>query len=436
MDEMKGRAAGERDRFRFETLWTDGLARTGRIIMPSGVVQTPAFVAVGTQAAVKSLDPTDLRASGQSMIFANTYHLYLRPGADVIADLGGIHKFMGWDGPCMTDSGGFQVFSLGAGIEHGVGKIASMFPGESAARSGSAGKALMRIDEDGVSFSSHLDGSEHRLTPERSIEIQRQLGADIILAFDECTSPLHDHAYTAAAMERTHRWAQRSLEAFARIPPPHGARQALYGITQGGWFEDLRRQSTAAIGAMPFDGIAIGGSLGRTKADMADVLEWSVPMLPPDRPRHLLGIGEIPDIFMAVARGIDTFDCVSPTRMARNAGLIARTLDGALLPRQRMNLRNARYARDPAPVVDDCPCMLCTHFSRAYLHHLFRSKELLAHRLATLHNLTQINRVMASIRSALEEGTFQTLRQSWLGSDHAEGADHADRATASPTERS
>ncbi len=405
------------DNFGFETLWTDGLARTGRLITPHGVVDTPAFVAVGTRAAVKSLDPDDLRAADQAVIFANTYHLYLRPGADVVSDLGGLHRFMGWDRPIMTDSGGFQVFSLGAGLEHGVGKVAPMFPGEAAVRRTVAGKALMKVDEEGVSFKSHLDGSDHRLTPESSIEIQRKLGADIVLAFDECTSPLHDHVYTRQAMERTHRWAQRSLDAFERSGPQHGGHQALYGITQGGWFEDLRRESTAAIAAMPFDGIAIGGSLGRTKEDMAAVLAWSIPMLPESRPRHLLGIGEIPDIFMAVERGIDTFDCVSPTRMARNAGLIARTLDGRFLPRQRINMRNSCYARDPKPVVEDCPCALCTNFSRAYLHHLFRSKELLAHRLATLHNLTQMNRLMASIRSALVEGSLPTLRESWLGSD-------------------
>lgn len=416
-DHMTNAGRSGSGHFGFETRWTDGLARTGRLATPHGVIETPAFVAVGTRAAVKSLDPADLIAADQAVIFANTYHLYLRPGADVVADIGGLHRFMGWDGPIMTDSGGFQVFSLGAGLEHGVGKVASMFPGEAAVRRTDAGKPLMRVDEEGVSFRSHLDGSEHRLTPESSIETQRKLGADIVLAFDECTSPLHDHAYTAQAMERTHRWARRSLDAFESGSPQYGSRQALYGITQGGWFEDLRRESTKTIAALPFDGIAIGGSLGRTKGDMAAVLEWSVPMLPVDRPRHLLGIGEIPDIFMAVERGIDTFDCVSPTRMARNAGLIARTLDGQVLPRQRMNMRNARYARDPKPVVEDCPCSLCANFSRAYLHHLFRSNELLAHRLATLHNLTQMNRLMASIRSALDSGSLQDLRESWLGEE-------------------
>lgn len=409
------------NRFGFETRWTDGLSRTGRLVTPHGVVDTPAFVAVGTRAAVKALGPDDLRAADQSVLFANTYHLYLRPGCDVIDALGGLHRFMAWDGPIMTDSGGFQVFSLGAGIEHGVGKVAPMFPGTAPApasgpaRRTAGGRPLAVVGEDGVRFTSHLDGSEQYLTPEGSIAAQRALGADIVLAFDECTSPMHDHAYTRRAMERTHRWAERSLQEFEREGPRHGARQALYGITQGGWFEDLRRESTEAIAALPFDGIAIGGSLGRTKADMAAVLGWSTPMLPPERPRHLLGIGEIPDIFMAVEHGIDTFDCVAPTRMARNAGLIAREIDGRRAPRQRLNLRNARFARDPAPVVEDCPCALCTTFSRAYLHHLFKARELLAYRLATLHNLTQVNRLMAAIRSSLEDGTYPDLRRAWLG---------------------
>lgn len=406
--------------FAFETLHQTGAARLGRLHTPHGVVETPAFVAVGTQATVKSLTPDDLREVGTQIIFANTYHLYLRPGADIVAEMGGLHRFMRWDGPIMTDSGGFQVFSLGASIEQGVGKVASIFPDEDPnaprpKRKPTAGQSLVKITEEGVHFRSHLDGSRHFFTPELSIQIQRKLGADIILAFDECTSPLHDEAYTRRAMERTHRWALRSLEAFRTSQPLHGYPQALYGIVQGGAYHDLRVESARFIAEQPFDGIAIGGSLGRTKDDMRAVLDWTIPLLPDDKPRHLLGIGEIPDIFDAVARGVDTFDCVAPTRMARNAGILARTLDGKRLPKFRMNLRNARFKRDPRPLVEDCTCYTCRTYSRAYLHHLFRANELLAYRLATIHNLHYLNDLMRHIRAAIQQGTLDELRHHWLG---------------------
>ena len=399
----------------FVTTWTDGRARTGRLTTAHGAIETPAFVAVGTNATVKSLLPADLRAVEQPAVFCNTYHLHLRPGADVVAEQGGLHRFMGWDGPILTDSGGFQVFSLGAGLEGGVGKIAPMFPGSAPPRRTARGASFVEVTDDGVRFTSHLDGSRHTFTPEVSIGLQRDLGADIVLAFDECTSPLHDHAYTERAMHRTHRWAERSVAAFQATACPHGHRQLLYGIVQGGWYPDLRAASTRFTAALDADGIAIGGSLGRTKADMRAVLDLTIPLLPPERPRHLLGIGEIPDLFDAVARGVDTFDCVAPTRMARNAGLIARTLDGQRLPRLRLNLRNARYRRDPQPVDPDCPCPLCAGFSRSYLHHLFKCDELLAYRLATLHNLTAMNRLVAAMRSALAEDRFAELRAAWLG---------------------
>lgn len=405
--------------FGFSHAPAGGRARLGRIETPHGAIDTPAFVAVGTRAAVKALDPLDLHAAGQPAVFCNTYHLMERPGDETIAALGGLHRFMGWDGPIFTDSGGYQVFSLGAGLEHGVGKIASHFPGEGAPgdpggrRAPEGLRPATRVTEAGVAFRSALDGRHLFLSPETSIAIQRRLGADVILAFDECTSPLHDRAYTALAMERTHRWADRSLAAFHDAPAVHGARQALYGIVQGGWHEDLRRSSAAFIAARPWDGIAIGGSLGRTKAEMHRVLEWTVAELPGDKPRHLLGIGEVADVFAAVARGADTFDCVAPTRNARNAGLMLRQLDGEPLPRLRANLRNARFARDERPLDPDCSCLLCRGFSRAYLHHLFHAGELLAYRLATLHNLTQMNALMADIRLALAAGTLAELAAAW-----------------------
>jgi tRNA-guanine transglycosylase len=410
------------DEFGFDLVARHGDARLGRLRTPHGVVETPAFVAVGTSAAVKGMRPSDLRSVGQQAIFANTYHLALRPGAELVAEMGGLHQFMAWDRPIFTDSGGFQVFSLGASLEQNVGKI-GVFPGEGASRrrpGGQGSRSLVKIDEQGVSFRSHLDGSRQELSPESSIAIQKQLGADVILAFDECTSPLHDEEYTGRAAERTHRWAKRSLDAFHAAPPPHGARQALYGIVQGGWFESLRTHSADVIAGLPFDGIAVGGSLGRTKADMRRVLEITTPRLPDALPRHLLGIGDVPDLFAAVARGLDTFDCVSPTRNARNGGLLARRLDDEPLEGFRMNLRNARFARDERPVEAECPCPLCTQHTRAYLRHLFKAEGLLACQLATMHNLTFMNRLMADVRAALAASRLEQLTIDWLGEARAE----------------
>ena len=265
--------------FSFELLKERGAARLGRLRTPHGTVETPAFVAVGTQAAVKTLTPQETQAVGTQVIFANTYHLYLRPGAELVAEAGGVHRFMGWDAPVMTDSGGFQVFSLGAGLEHGVGKVANIFPGEAggvlAGRRAASRAPLMTVTEEEVRFKSHLDGSAHVFTPEKSIAVQRALGADMILAFDECTSPLHDEAYTAKSAARTHRWAERSLHYFQEHGPQHGFEQALYGIVQGGAFEAVRKESARIIAEMAFDGLAIGGNLGRTKDDMRRVLAWT-----------------------------------------------------------------------------------------------------------------------------------------------------------------
>lgn len=410
--------------FNFDIHQETGSARLATYTTPHGQIETPAFVGVGTQASVKALMPETAQSTGIQLIFCNTYHLYLRPGADIVANAGGLHRFMNWDRPILTDSGGFQVFSLGASIEHGVGKIANIFPGEAggvqhASTKGKAarpGQSLVTVQEEQVIFKSHLDGSRHVFTPEKSIAIQRALGADMILAFDECTSPLHDAAYTRQSCERTHRWAERSLHYFQESEPQHGYAQALYGIVQGGAFRDIREDSARVIGGMDFDGIAIGGNLGQTKQDMHAVLEWTIPHLPREKPRHLLGIGEVPDIFEAVERGCDTFDCVAPTRMARNAGLHARyDDDGTPRNKFRINLRNARFKNDPRPVQPDCTCYTCQHYSRAYVHHLFRAQEMLAYTLATIHNLHFIATLCADIREALREGTFAELKADWLG---------------------
>ena len=348
-----------------------GRARLGQLTTPHGVIDTPQFMPVGTQASVKSLTPGDLRTAGAQVILANTYHLSLRPGHERIARLGGLHRFMSWDGPILTDSGGFQVFSLAH---------------------------LGTVDDGGVTFASHLDGSIQRLTPERAVAIQEALGSDIAMAFDQLIDATAPRAQVAAAMERTHRWAARCIEARAREG------QALFGIVQGGVDQELRRQSVAAIAALPFDGIAIGGlSVGESKPEMRESLDATADALGGDpRVRYLMGVGAPPDFFAAVERGIDLFDCVLPTRVARNGQLW--TTAG------KLNLRNTRFLDDPGPADPDCPCETCRDYSRAYLAHLFRARELLAYRLASLHNLTYTLGLMRSIRGALADGSFASLR--------------------------
>jgi queuine tRNA-ribosyltransferase len=326
---------------------------------------------VGTQATVKSLTPGDLRAAGAQMILANTYHLNLRPSAERIARLGGLHRFMAWDGPILTDSGGFQVFSLAD---------------------------LRRVDDDGATFTSHLDGSTHRLTPERAMEIQALLGSDIAMAFDQLVDPGLPRGEVAEAMGRTHRWAERSLQARGRPD------QAVFGIIQGGVDPELRRESAAAIAGLPFDGIAIGGlSVGESKAEMSATLDVVADALGDDpRPRYLMGVGSPADFFAAVERGIDLFDCVLPTRVARTGQVW--TDEG------RLNLRNARFQDDPGPIDPACTCDACRNHARAYLAHLFRARELLAYRLATLHNVTWTLTLLRRLRASLTDGSFETLR--------------------------
>ena len=388
------------------------VARTGILRTAHGTVRTPAFVGVATRATIKALEPQALVELGLQIVISNTYHLHLQPGEDIVASLGGLHGFSGWDLPTMTDSGGFQVFSLGAGKQHGVGKVAPIFPGENTAKPKiKPNKPLVRLTEQGADFRSIIDGSLHSFTPESVITIERKLGGDIILPLDECTSPLHDHAYTKRSMERTHRWARRGLTAFQLLkddptfPNPH---QVLYGIVQGGAYKDLRLESARIIGDMGFDGFAIGGSLGRSKKDMWNVLDWSIPLLQDDAPRHLLGIGEIEDLFACVARGIDTFDCAAPTRLARNGSVFLKDA-----PRHRINLRNARFADDDGPIDPHCDCFTCRTHSRAYLKHLCKAGEFSFYRLATIHNLRFLVRLMSEIRDAIESERFSSLAREW-----------------------
>jgi queuine tRNA-ribosyltransferase len=376
-------------------------ARLGLLRLPHGTVATPQFMPVGTNATVKALDPDDLEAAGASIILANTYHLYLRPGHERIARLGGLNRFMSWDRPILTDSGGFQVVSLGD---------------------------LREVDDDGVTFRSHLDGSTHRLTPEGSIQIQEALGADVAVAFDQPVYPSSTREVVEEATERTHLWAERSLTAHGRSD------QALFGIIQGGLDPELRERSTRFIASLPFDGICIGGLAGdETAIQRGDTLDVIVPLLADDpRPRYLMGLGSPADLLDAVDRGVDLFDSVLPSRVARTGQV--------WVPGARLNMRNAAFLDDSRPIQEDCECLACRRFSRAYIAHLFRAKELLAYRLATRHNLTFTLDFMARIRAAIGAGTFSEsladlrLRAgpSGSGSGTESGSDEAGEAPGEP----
>ena len=361
-------------RFAFSIAATDGAARTGMIAMQRGEIRTPAFMPVGTAATVKAMKPADVRATGADIILGNTYHLMLRPGAERVARLGGLHDFMGWEWPILTDSGGYQVMSL---------------------------SALTKTTEDGVAFKSHLDGSRHMLTPERSMEIQRLLGSDIVMAFDECTSFPATRDKSAKSMERSMRWAKRSREGFD-AGGDHAARSALFGIQQGSMEADLRKVSAEALIEIGFDGYAVGGlAVGEGQEEMFRVLDFAVEMLPADRPRYLMGVGKPDDIVGAVARGIDMFDCVLPTRSGRNGQAFTR--DGPI------NIRNAKHGEDKGPVDPECGCPVCATWSRAYLHHLVRSGEILGAMLMTEHNLFFYQALMADLRGAISEGRLQAF---------------------------
>ncbi len=353
---------------------TDGRARCGELLTLHGAIKTPVFCPVASQATVKTLTPEEIKGLGLRMLLANTYHLYLQPGTGVIQRMGGLHRFMGWDGPILTDSGGYQVFSL---------------------------SPLRRIDDDGVTFRSHIDGSEHRFTPELAVEFQEAMGSDIMMVLDEC--PPHDgtRELVDEATERTHRWAERCLKAKSRQD------LSLYAIVQGGSFADLRRRSAQYLSSLDFPGYAIGGlSLGEAKSLTLEMIEAAVEHLPQDRPRYLMGVGSPEDIVEGVARGIDIFDCALPTRVARNGALFT--------PSGRVNIRNAVYRQQSDPVDTDCDCYACRTFSAAYLHHLFVAKELLFYRLATMHNLTFISRLMTRIRTSIADGTFSGMRSEFM----------------------
>jgi len=360
--------------FTFEVIATDGDARAGVFHTPHGDIPTPVFAPVGTQATVKSIMPRDLKSIPAPLILANTYHLHLRPSSELVKEMGGLHRFMGWDGPILTDSGGFQVFSLAS---------------------------INKIDDEGVTFQSHIDGSRHRFTPESSMKIQENLGADIIMAFDECPIPT-DRMIVERAVKRTTAWAQRCRDAH-----PDDAVQALFGIVQGGVFPDLRAKSAEEIQAIGFPGYAVGGlAVGESKTEMYKTLDFTLPLMPADKPRYLMGVGEADDLIEATMRGIDIFDCVMPTRVARHGA--------ALTPEGRVNVKKQIWARDERPIQDGCNCYACQNFSRAYIRHLHKADELLGYTLLSLHNITFLIRHMEQIRAAIINGTLSAYAKEFL----------------------
>jgi len=436
--------------FKIEKKIAGALGRAGEIKTPHGTILTPSFVVVGTKATVKALSPEEVKETGAQVVLANTYHLYLQPGDELIRDAGGLHKFMNWNGPMMTDSGGFQVFSLGVAYGLKLSKIGQfsrpsdntddlgkeilplLIPERSSIEDGVP--RLATIGNDGVSFRSHIDGSLHYITPEKSIEIQHNLGADIIFAFDECTSPTEDERYQEEALSRTHSWAKRSLEHHENLKANSKKQIALFGIVQGGRSEKLRKESAKIIselrvmGPVPleagsdtdssaltgFDGFGIGGSFA--KEDMSTAVRWVNEILPEEKPRHLLGIGEPEDLFMGVENGVDLFDCVGPTRIARNGTLF--TKNG------KINITNAQFVKDFNPIDEGCNCYTCSprrseseggyNYTRAYLSHLFRAKEMLGATLASIHNVYFINKLVADMRQSIIDGTFYEYKSKFL----------------------
>lgn len=364
--------------FSYELQATDRGARAGVFHTPHGALETPVFAPVGTQATVKAVTPRDLADIGATLVLSNTYHLYLRPGDDLVREMGGLHQFMGWSGPILTDSGGFQVWSL---------------------------SGINKIDDDGVTFRSHIDGSTHRFTPERSIAIQQNLGADIIMCFDECANP-QQYDYNRLAINRTHRWAERCQTAWTNRD-----QQALFGIVQGGIFDDLRIESARTLAGLDFPGYAVGGlSVGESKEDMYRILEIVTPLLPSHKPRYLMGVGTIEDLIHGVARGIDLFDCVLPTRVARHGAALTR--------RGQITIRNAVYARSDEPLEDGCDCYTCQNFTRAYLRHLVRAKEILGSTLLSIHNLRTLIRLAREMRAAILAGDFNRFAADTLALLH------------------
>ena len=400
-------------RFRVTTAMAEtsptAIGRTGVVTTPHGEIKTPAFIPVGTKATVKSVLPEAVRELGAQAVLANAYHLYLQPGSDLIDEAGGLGAFMNWSGPTFTDSGGFQVLSLGVGFKkvlamdvRGHQNDDVMAPGKD---------RLAHVDDDGVTFKSHLDGSMHRFSAEVSMRVQHEIGADIIFAFDECTTLLNTRGYQELAVRRTHEWAQRCIAEHQRLTQvrDHRPYQALFGVVQGAQYEDLRRAAAHGLAGLDFDGFGIGGAIEKDR--LGEIVRWVNEELPEDKPRHLLGIGEPDDLFTAIECGADTFDCVSPSRVARNSAVYSR--DG------RFNLLTSKNRRAFSPIDEECDCYTCANFTRAYLHHLFKSKEMISATLATIHNERFIVRLVDSIRESIDGGYFYEYQKEFLGRYYA-----------------
>lgn len=375
------------------------LARTGVINTPHGEIKTPSFVVVGTKASVKAMSPEQVAEANAQSVLGNAYHLYLQPGHKIVEQAGGLGKFMNWKGPTFTDSGGFQVLSLGSGFKKVIDMKGDAPLAKKKAR-------LAHVDDDGVTFFSHLDGSKHRFTPELSIQIQHAIGADIMFAFDELTSLVDSYYYQVDSLIRTQAWAERCLKELNRLRAQHIDRpyQALFGVIQGAQHEDLRRKAGRDMGSLPFDGYGIGGAIEKDK--LGDIVRWVNEELPEDKPKHLLGISEPNDIFDGIENGADTFDCVSPTRVGRNGSVY--TYSG------RVNIMNAKYKKDFKPLVKDCECYACQNYSTAYIHHLFRGKEIFGMTLLSIHNEFFIIKLVDDIRASIDDGSFYRLKKSWL----------------------
>jgi queuine tRNA-ribosyltransferase len=400
--------------FRVGTRLPDRLGRTGVITTPHGTISTPAFIAVGTKATVKAVLPESMRDLGAQAVLANAYHLYLQPGADVVDAGGGLGAFMNWPGPTFTDSGGFQVMSLGVGFKKVLAMRTDGLDDDEVIAPGKT--RLAQVDDDGVTFTSHLDGSRHRFTPESAMQLQAQLGADICFAFDECTTLMNTRDYQDQSVRRTQAWAERCLAEHVRLTGERSHRpyQALFAVVQGAQYEDLRRQACrdlaqTTVNGQGFDGYGIGGAL--EKENLGTIVGWCAAELPEDRPRHLLGISEPDDFFAAVENGADTFDCVSPSRVARNAAVYTRS--------GRFNVNTAASRRAFSPIDPECDCYTCAHYTRAYLHHLFKAREMLASTLCTIHNERFIVSLVDRIRASIGDGTFSELREDFLGRYYA-----------------
>ncbi|MEI6670433.1 MAG: tRNA guanosine(34) transglycosylase Tgt [Actinomycetes bacterium] len=385
-------------------------ARAGVLTTPHGTVNTPAFIPVGTKATVKSVLPESMRELGAQAILSNAYHLYLQPGPEILDSAGGLSKFMNWNGPTFTDSGGFQVLSLGVGFKKVLAMDETTFRDDDVIAENK--ERLAHVDDDGVTFKSHLDGSMHRFTPEFSMQVQHQIGADIMFAFDECTTLHNTRSYQEIALERTRLWAIRCLDEHQRLTQARSSKpyQALFGVIQGAQYEDLRRQAASTMGAMEssgisFDGFGIGGALN--KSELGTIIGWVNQELPREKPKHLLGIGAPEDLFVGVEAGMDTFDCVLASRIARTSAVY--TMEG------RYNLTNTAYRTDFSPIDEECDCYTCTSYTRAYLNHLFRGKEILAATLATIHNERFIVRLVDQMRTAIINGDFAELKEEFLG---------------------